>query len=111
MDKFYMDIAASIQQVTEEIVFNLAKYAKRLTASDSLCLSGGVALNCVANGKLKKSNLFSSVWVQPASGDAGSSIGAAYTALYSHFNQSRSFDQNSLIDKMNNCYLGPSYNQ
>ena len=109
MDKFYMDIASSIQLVTEEIIFKLANHAKKLTQSSSLCLSGGVALNCVANGKLKKSNLFTNIWVQPASGDAGSSVGAAYAVLYSYFRKSRSFDSNLLIDKMENCYLGPSY--
>ena len=81
--QFYKDLASSVQQVTEEVVYGLAKYAKSITNSSNLCLAGGVALNCVSNGKLKESDLFSNIWVQPASGDSGSSLGAAYLALYS----------------------------
>ena len=69
-----MDIASSIQKVTEKIIFNMASYTKKLTGAENLCLSGGVALNCVANGNLIKSNLFKDIWIQPASGDAGSSL-------------------------------------
>ena len=79
---FEMDIAASIQVVTEEVVIGLAKYARMVTGERNLCLAGGVALNCVANGKLLAENIFDKIWVQPASGDAGGALGAA---LLTHF--------------------------
>ena len=107
--QFYKDLASSVQQVTEEVVYGLAKYAKSITNSSNLCLAGGVALNCVSNGKLKESDLFSNIWVQPASGDSGSSLGAAYLALYSKFNICRTTSDNPSDDKMHNCYLGPSF--
>ncbi len=72
-----MDLALAIQEVTEEIVLRLAKTAKQLTGSDYLVMAGGVALNCVANGKLLRSGLFKDIWIQPASGDAGGALGAA----------------------------------
>ena len=78
----YMDIAASIQEVTTEIVSKLAQSLKNETGLNNLCLSGGVALNCVANGKLATSKSFNDIWIQPASGDAGSSIGAALSTFY-----------------------------
>ena len=74
LTQFHMDLAASIQQVTEEIVIKMAKEAKRLTKSDYLCLSGGVALNCVANGKLQLEKIFKEIFIQPAAGDALSLI-------------------------------------
>ena len=78
-----MDLAASIQKVTEEVVFRMAKTAKKLTGSKNLCLAGGVALNCVANGKLIRSGIFENVFITPASGDAGGALGAA---LFVHYN-------------------------
>ena len=80
--QFHMDLAASIQLVTEEIVLKLAKSLRKETNLKKLCLSGGVALNCVANGKLVESKIFDEIWIQPASGDAGSSLGAAYLGWY-----------------------------
>ena len=80
--QFHMDIAASIQFVTEEIVLKLAKSLKQETGMKNLCLSGGVALNCVANGKLLEAKIFDNIWIQPASGDAGSALGAALTVWY-----------------------------
>src|SRR5262249_15329513 len=71
------DLAASVQQVTEEIMILMARTARRLTGESRLCLSGGVALNCVANGKLIEENIFDEIWVQPAAGDAGGALGAA----------------------------------
>lgn len=72
-----MDLAASIQAVTEEVVLKMARYARALTGKSRLCLAGGVALNCVANGKLLRSGLFDDLWIQPASGDAGGALGSA----------------------------------
>ena len=77
-----MNLAASIQNVTEEIVFRMAKTARELTGKTNLCLAGGVALNCVANGKLLRERIFEDIWVQPASGDAGGALGAALLVHY-----------------------------
>ncbi len=104
--KFHMDLAASIQLVTEEIVIKLAKTLHKQTNINKLCLAGGVALNCVANGKLLSNNIFDDIWVQPASGDAGSSLGAAQLAFYQHLNQPRIVNPN---DSMKGAYLGPEY--
>ena len=105
MKKEYTDIAASIQLVTEEIVYNICKYAQQITGKSNLCLAGGVALNCVANGKLQESKLFKNIWIQPAAGDAGGAIGAALQYYYSLGNK-RKINQN---DSMQSAYLGPSY--
>ena len=101
--QFHMDIAASIQEVTEEIVIKLAKSLKRDTGLKNICLSGGVALNCVANGKLLKENIFEDIWIQPASGDAGSSLGAALLAWHYHMNKPRKPNPN---DSMKGALLG-----
>ena len=77
LSQFHMDLAASIQEVTEEIVLKLARTLRHETGATNLCLSGGVALNCVANGKLLREGIFERIWIQPASGDAGSALGAA----------------------------------
>lgn len=77
-----MDMAASVQAVTEEVVLRMAKYARELTGKKNVCLAGGVALNCVANGKLIHSGIFDNVWIPPASGDAGGALGAA---LFVHY--------------------------
>ena len=84
-----MDIACSIQKVTEKIVLQMARYAKKITNENNLCLSGGVALNCVANGELLKSKIFDEIWIQPASGDAGSSLGCVLDCYHSYFNRER----------------------
>ncbi|WP_144391836.1 carbamoyltransferase family protein [Pleionea sediminis] len=111
-----MDLAASIQQVIEEVVLKIAAFAQQETGSQYLCLAGGVALNCVANGRLLREGPFQSIWVQPASGDAGGSIGAAMTAAYQYFNlqktSAQSADKDKLAapaDKMKGAYLGPEY--
>ncbi|PJF38812.1 MAG: hypothetical protein CUN55_16195, partial [Phototrophicales bacterium] len=101
-----MDIAASIQSVVEEIVLKTARTLKDTTQSKNLCLAGGVALNCVANGKLKSSGLFDNIWIQPASGDAGGSLGAALSAYYNYFKKPRTYCSK---DKMNGGYLGNAY--
>lgn len=104
-----MDIAASIQVVTEEIVLGLAKRAALLTGSRNLCLAGGVALNCVANGRLQEAGIFDDIWIQPAAGDAGGSLGAALA--YWHLALGNQRDVPSRRDHMQGAYLGPEYSQ
>ncbi|MEB3263004.1 MAG: carbamoyltransferase [Synechococcus sp.] len=106
LTQFHMDLAASIQLVTEEIVLRLAKSLKTETGAENLCLSGGVALNCVANGKLLESGIFKNIWIQPASGDAGSALGAALVAWHQHLSQPR---QPQPKDAMKGSYLGPRF--
>lgn len=105
-----MDLAASLQEVTEEIILKLVKHAKEVTGSKNLCLAGGVALNCVANGKLLKENIFENIWIQPASGDAGGSLGGAYAIYYQELNNKRTIDPN-VLDKMQGSYLGPKFSK
>ena len=102
-----MDLAASIQNVTEEIVCRLGRSIAKETKEKNICLAGGVALNCVANGKLIKEGVFDKVWIQPASGDAGGAIGAALAAYYKHAGMPRTVNLQS--DIMNGAYLGPCY--
>lgn len=102
----HANLAMSIQEVTEEIVFKMAAEAKRLTGFDKLCLAGGVALNCVANGKLLKQELFKEIYIQPASGDAGGALGAALAAYHISFGKER---VPYTYDGMNGAYLGPEY--
>ena len=101
-----VDLAASIQEVTEELVIRMATYARKLTGKNKLCLAGGVALNCVANGKLLSEKIFDELWIQPASGDAGGALGAALFANYQLLNLPRSVDPN---DSMQGSYLGPKF--
>ena len=101
-----MDLAASIQKVTEEIIISLAKTAKKLTGMDNLVMAGGVALNCVANGKLLRENIFRNIWVQPASGDAGGALGAALYAYYGHYRAERTVSSRGM---QKGSYLGPQY--
>ena len=103
-----MDLAASVQAVTEEIVIKLARGIKKITGQKNLCLAGGVALNCVANGKLLKEKIFDNIWIQPAAGDAGGAVGAALAACHLVINQPRVVE---LTDAMRGSYLGPSYSQ
>jgi carbamoyltransferase len=104
-----MDLAASIQAVTEEIVLRLGRSVARDTGEKNLCLAGGVALNCVANGKLLRDNSFENIWIQPAAGDAGGALGAAQIA-YHHF-QGQPRKLNGAMDGMKGSYLGPEYSQ
>ena len=108
LTQFHMDIAASIQEVVEIIVLKLVSSIQKETKIDNLCLAGGVALNCVANGKIIKNKIFKNVWIQPASGDAGGSLGAALAFWYHELAKPRK--QNKL-DSMNGAYLGPKYNE
>lgn len=105
----YMNMALAIQQVTEEVMLKLAKTAKELTGKKYLTLAGGVALNCVANGVLLRSGLFEDIWIQPAAGDAGGALGAAYCAWYIQKGMTRSVDPKS--DKMRGSYLGPEFSE
>ncbi len=106
LTEFHMDIASSIQAVTEEIVIKLAKDLQNKFKINNLCLAGGVALNCVANGKILKEKIFENLWVQPAAGDAGGSLGAALAYWYHELNMPR--DQ--YFDRMKGAYLGPKFN-
>ena len=102
-----MDLAASIQRVTEDIVLKLAKNIAKETAQRNLCLAGGVALNCVSNGILLKENIFDNIWIQPASGDAGGALGAALCVHHLMLGKPRKIKASS--DKMKGSYLGPAY--
>ena len=102
-----MDIARSIQVVLEEIILLIAKDIKNKLNVNNLCLSGGVALNCVSNGKLNQSKIFDKIWIQPAAGDAGSSLGAALSIWYEYLGNNREIYKDK--DSMHGCYLGPSF--
>jgi carbamoyltransferase len=104
-----MDLAASIQAVVEEVVIKLAKGVAKTTGEKNLCLAGGVALNCVANGKLLKEKVFDHLWIQPAAGDAGGALGAALGAYHIMLNQPRKVSDG--IDAMKGSYLGPEFSQ
>ncbi|TRX60105.1 carbamoyltransferase [Fulvivirga sp. M361] len=108
MEQKHCDMALAIQTITEEIVIKFAHEAKRLTNSDNLCMAGGVALNCVANGKLAASDIFKNIFIQPAAGDAGGALGAALAANYIYFENDR---VNTAVDhdQMAGSYLGPEY--
>ena len=106
LTQFHMDLAASIQVVTEEIVLKLAKSLREETGIKKLCLAGGVALNCVANGKLLQEKIFDDIWIQPASGDAGSALGAALIGWYQHQEKERTIN---IHDSMKGAYLGPEF--
>lgn len=102
----YMDLALAIQQVTDEIVLKLAGTARQLTGCNNLVMAGGVALNCVSNGKIYESGLFDAIWIQPAAGDAGGSLGAALAVWYQYLGHQRIVDP---ADSMQGSYLGPAY--
>lgn len=104
-----MDLAASIQAVTEEVVLRLGRSVARETGERNLCLAGGVALNCVANGKLLREGLFDRIWVQPAAGDAGGALGAALLAVHQFKGAPRTVHAGT--DAMKGSYLGPGYGQ
>jgi len=108
LTQFHMDIAASIQKVTEDVMIKLIKSLKEEFNISNLCLAGGVALNCVANGKILKEKIFDNIWVQPAAGDAGGSLGAALALWHIDQNNARKVNYN---DSMHGSYLGPEYSQ
>ena len=125
------DLALAIQEVTQEVVIKMGRHARELTGSDYLCMAGGVALNCVANGQLHYENIFSDIYIQPAAGDAGGALGAALAAYYLSFEGNRRPKKDSVkpqvsvsmsnsetatysslvMDEMQGSYLGPSYNK
>ena len=106
IEQFHMDIAASIQEVTEDIMIKLVKSLKEEYKIENLCLAGGVALNCVANGKILRENIFKNIWIQPASGDAGGSLGASLAYWHLELKKERSINKD---DDMQGSYLGPEY--
>lgn len=107
LEQHHCDLALAIQQITEEVVFLMAEEAKRITGSKNLCMAGGVALNCVANGKLLNRKTFENVFIQPAAGDAGGALGAALAANHLFYKQERHV--NGAMDKMEGSYLGPEF--
>ena len=106
VSQFHMDIGASVQKVTEDIMVKIARNLRKEYEIENLCLAGGVALNCVANGKILKEKIFKNIWIQPAAGDAGGSLGAALGYWYNELKMERS---NKNIDSMKCSYLGPEY--
>ena len=108
LTQFHMDIAASIQSVTEEVVLKLSKYLSKEYNVPNLCMAGGVALNCVANGKILKSGYFKDLWIQPAAGDAGGALGAALAVWHKELNKPRKVVKN---DSMKGAFFGPKFSQ
>jgi len=108
LEQHEADLALAIQMVTEEIVILMAKEAKKLTGAKAICMAGGVALNCVANGKLQNEGIFDDVYIQPAAGDAGGAVGAALAAQYIYFEDKRAPET---PDSMQGAYLGPDFHK
>ena len=106
--QFHMDIAASIQKVTEDVMLALASSLRKEFDIPNLCLAGGVALNCVANGKILEKKIFDKIWIQPASGDAGGSLGSALAYWHIEKNNERKISD---TDDMQGSYLGPQYSE
>jgi len=102
-----MDLARSVQEVTEEVVLKISRHIKKITKMKNLCLAGGVALNCVANGKLLREEIFDDIWIQPAAGDAGGALGCALFTWYQYLRNQREADNKS--DLMKGAYLGPEF--
>lgn len=107
LEQLHCNLALAIQKVTEEIVLKMAKTAQKITNCENLCMAGGVALNCVANGILQREKIFKNIYIQPAAGDAGGALGAAYAISQMYFDETRIVDASN--DQMNNAYLGPGY--
>ena len=107
LTQHYMDVARSIQEVTEEILFRMAKQVRRETGLLNLCLAGGVALNCVANGRILREGIFERIWIQPAAGDAGGALGAAFVAWHHALERPRPATGGR--DAMQGGYLGPAF--
>src|SRR5262245_63505024 len=102
-----MDLASSIQEVTDEVILRMARHIRKETGQRNLCLAGGVALNCVASGSLLRERIFDRIWIQPAAGDAGGALGAALFAWYQILNKERKTDD--VNDSQRGSYLGPEY--
>ncbi len=107
IEQHHCNLAFAIQKITEEIVLKMAMETRRLTGAEYLCLAGGVALNCVANGKLLQEKIFKNIFIQPAAGDAGGAVGAALAANFIYFEEERKADEQT--DQMSGSYLGPDY--
>lgn len=107
IEQHHSDLALAIQKITEEAVLKMSAEAKRLTGSKNLCLAGGVALNCVANGKILRAKIFDNLFIQPAAGDAGGALGAALAAYYIYFEKERK--NSGAMDEMRGSYLGPEF--
>ncbi len=105
----HMDLAASIQHVLEQVVLQMTRSLRKETGARNLCLAGGVALNCVANGKVLRDNQFEDIWIQPAAGDAGGALGAALAGHHIHLDQPRRRSTTRKLDGMNGAYLGPNF--
>jgi carbamoyltransferase len=105
LTQFEMDLARSLQDVTEEVMIKLARTAQKITGSKNLTLAGGVALNCVGNGKILREKIFENIWIQPAAGDAGGALGVAQSIYYQHFNKPRQCFESG-VDNMKGSYLG-----
>lgn len=105
----HMDLARSIQEVIEEAILRMAKHIRKVTKQPYLCLAGGVALNCVANGKLLRTNIFDDIWIQPAAGDAGGALGAALLTWYQYLNNQRHTNLNKKEDSQQGSLLGPEF--
>ncbi len=108
IEKFHMDVAASIQKVTEDVIINIVSNLKKEYGLNNLCMAGGVALNCVINGIIVKKKIFNNLWIQPASGDAGGAIGGALAYWY---NQKKNIRKVYKFDQMKGSYLGPSFSE
>ena len=106
LTQFHMDMASSIQKITENIILKLTKNIRKEYGLKNLCMAGGVALNCVANGKILNNNIFENIWIQPAAGDAGGSLGAALGYWYQELNNERIVDKD---DSMEGAFLGPKF--
>lgn len=106
----HCNLALAVQRVTEETVLKMALEAKRITGAEHLCLAGGVALNCVANGKLQKAGIFKDIFIQPAAGDAGGAVGAALAVSHLYFGERRA-ERRKERDDMSGAYLGPDYSE
>src|SRR5205085_1352849 len=104
----HMDLAASVQAVLEETVLRMTRAMAKQSGTKNLCLAGGVALNCVANGKILRDGYFDNIWIQPAAGDAGGALGAALAVYYQHHNAERIVNP---CDSMKGAYLGPEFAQ
>jgi carbamoyltransferase len=109
LEQYHCNLALAIQRVTEEIVIKMALTAKKICDMDYLCLAGGVALNCVANGKLLQKGIFKDIYIQPAAGDAGGALGAALAVSHMYFGEERVYKKDS--DQMKGSYLGPEYSE
>lgn len=110
IEQHHANLALAAQQITEDVVMKMSITAKKITEAKTLCLSGGVALNCVANSKILEQSIFDDIWIQPAAGDAGGAMGAAYAAYHMYFEKERCISDGN-PDKMQGAYLGPEFHE